>query len=84
MSMDKDDFELSESNFSMSLASNANKKVGGGALVSHPPFTGSALRERAATAVQPRVTPPLEVGAKSKSNEVKEDEEDDNYDSDFD
>ena len=82
MSMDKEDFELSESNFSMSLASNPNKKVGGGALVTHPPFTGSALRERAATAVQPR---PRHDTLKQANAPVKEDdEEDDNYDSDFD
>ena len=88
LSMDKDDFELSESNFSMSLASNANKKVGGGALVSHAPFTGAALRERAATAVQPRAAPRLEVAlekqGKSGPPDNADEDEDDNYESDFD
>ena len=87
--MDKDDFELSESNFSMSLASNAAKKVGGATLVSHAPFTGSALRERAATAVQPRTAPPLEVSDVKRvsvvdaAKAIKEDDNDnENYDND--
>ena len=49
LSMDKDDFELSESNFSMSIVSNAQRKVSGVSLVNNPPFTGNALKERAST-----------------------------------
>ena len=73
--MDKDDFELSESNFSMSLASNAQRKSGV-SFVNNPPFTGSALKERAATVVQTKT--------QNKPAVVKEDDEDDKYSSDFD
>ena len=76
LSMDKDDFELSESNFSMSLASNAQRKVSGVQFVNNPPFTGSALKERAATVVQTKT--------QNKPAVVKEDDEDDKYSSDFD
>ena len=74
LSMDKDDFELSESNFDITLASNAQRKASGVSLVNNPPFTGSALRDRATTQV---------VAKSAKPAVVAEDDDDDNYDDDF-